>query len=404
MRSAFFGAMAGYKALPGIAGWPQMVIAVFARIPAAMVPLGAMVAFTDSTGSIATGGLATGFVAIATAIFSPLIGQWVDRYGQRRVLSIFAPLNAIALLALFLAAIWGLDEAPLFLICALTGATTIPIGSFTRARWSEVTQNPKELGTAFSYESTVDELVFVLGPAFVGFAASAAVSAAPLGIAAALVIVAVLPFALTSPKRMPASPAEEPGEDAPVTRPGILMTLRKISPALIIMGCIGTFFGSSQAAITERAAEFGSPDAAGLSYALMGIGSAAMALLMVVVPDRVSLATRVLIGGLGMAVFTLITIVQGNLVMTSVMLLFTGLFLGPTLVTAFTAAERLAPKGGMSSAMTSLQASLTVGVSVGSAIGGGLAAAAGSAGAYLFAAALPVVIVFVGVILARIRP
>lgn len=406
MRSGFFGAMAGYKALPGIASWSQLILAVFARIPAAMIPLGVMVAFTQSTGSIATGGLATGFLSIATAIFSPLIGQWVDRHGQRLVLSIIAPIHALTLVALFFAALSGMAGTALFALCAVAGASMIPIGSFTRSRWSMIATNSRDLETAFSYESTVDELVFVLGPAFVGIAAAAAMSAAPLGVAAILVILAVVPFALTSPTRTAATAHIEVDQQQPQprTRPSILTSLSRVAPALIIMACIGMFFGASQAAITDRAAQLGSPDAAGLVYALMGVGSAAMALLAVAIPASVSLSTRVTIGGAGMALFTLLTLLQGDLFTTGVMLLMTGLFLGPTLVTAFTAAERLAPRGGMSVAMTSLQASLTVGVSIGSSIGGALAQSNGASAAYWFAAAVPVIIVVVGVVLARSTP
>ncbi|KAB1644211.1 MFS transporter [Gulosibacter chungangensis] len=401
MRSAIFDAMAGYRELPKIAGLPQLILAIFARIPAAMVPLGAMVAFTESTGSIATGGLATGFVSIATAIFSPLIGRWVDHYGQRRVLSLVAPVNAIALVALYLAACIRLDGPLLFAICAVTGASMIPIGSFTRARWSTIANNPRDLGTAFSYESTVDELVFVLGPAFVGVASAAAMSAAPLAVAAGLVILATVPFALTSPKQVHPTASIEITPPVPKEQPSIRTTLLKVSPALIIMASIGMFFGSSQAGITERATELGNPDAAGLVYALMGVGSAAMALLAVAIPESVGLQLRVILGGAGMVIFTFLTVLQGNLVLTGVMLLITGLFLGPTLVTAFTAAERLAPRGGMSVAMTSLQAAMTVGVSIGSAIGGALAQAHGANAAYWYATAVPVVILLMGFVLAR---
>lgn len=407
MRSAIFGAMAGYKELPKLAGLPQLILALFARVPAAMVPLGSMVAFTESTGSIATGGLATGFVSIATAIFSPLIGRLVDHFGQRRVLSLVAPVNAVALIGLFLAAWMRLDGPLLFAICALAGASMIPIGSFTRARWSMITNNPRDLGTAFSYESTVDELVFILGPAFVGIASAAAMSAAPLAVAAILVILAVVPFALTSIKQVHPTGSIDTVEMSLENRPSILRTLLKVSPALIIMASIGMFFGSSQAGITERASEMGNPDAAGLVYALMGVGSAAMALFAVAIPDSISLQLRMIVGGAGMVLFTFLTVLQGNLPLTGVLLLITGLFLGPTLVTAFTAAERLAPRGGMSVAMTSLQAAMTVGVSIGSAIGGALAQVHGANAAYWYATAVPVLILLVGFALtrrARIQP
>ena len=78
--------------------------------------------------------------------------------------------------------------------------------------------NQRELNTALSYESTVDEMVFVLGPALVGIAASAAVPVAPLVLAATLVLAAGVPFAMTATGKLDAA-EEESG------RPGIMRVL-----------------------------------------------------------------------------------------------------------------------------------------------------------------------------------
>ncbi|SJM49162.1 MFS transporter [Gulosibacter sp. 10] len=402
MRLSLFAALAGYRALPGLAGRTQLLLGILARIPTAMLPLGTMVAFTDSTGSIAVGGLATGFLALATALGSPLIGRLADSFGPRLVLSLLAPVNGAALIALCLTALLGWQGPALFALCAAAGLTSIPIGSFTRIRWSMLAPSSRELSAAFSYESTVDELIFVLGPALVGLAAAAAAPAAPLGIAAAFVLLAVLPFALVSPRAAGSSPQDDGNPAA--RRPGLLRTMLRVSPALLAMISIGFFFGASQAAITERSAELGAPDAAGLVYALMGIGSATTAILAVAIPDRVPLAARLAVGGTGMSLLTLATLAQGSLGATAIALLLTGLFLGPTLVTAFTAAEGLAPSGGIGVAMTSLQAAMTVGVSIGSAAGGVAARDAGADGAYWLAAAAPLCVLVAAFAVARLRP
>ena len=178
--------LAQYKVLPQISSGSAMALAVAARAPYAMIPLGTMTAVTASTGSVATGGLATAFVSIALAIASPLIGRWADHQGQRFVLSLLTPINALALGLLVYTSASGIDGPLLWLCCILAGATSLPIGSFTRTRWVTMVSNQRELNTALSYESTVDEMVFVLGPALVGIAASAAVPVAPLVLAATL--------------------------------------------------------------------------------------------------------------------------------------------------------------------------------------------------------------------------
>src|SRR5699024_1248771 len=125
----------------------------------------------------------------------------------------------------------------------------------------------------------------------------------------------------------------------------------------------------------------GSPGQAGLVYALMGVGSALTALLVVMVPQNVRLATRFLVAGSGMVVFDSITAMQGTLALTAVRLLLVGLFIGPTMVTAFTLAEATSPSGGIGVAMTAIGSSVIVGVSIGATLGGALTTRADSIGA-----------------------
>lgn len=449
MVSSSSSAIARYRSLPTIASGSWMALAMAARAPYAMIPLGTMTAITVSTGSIATGGLASGLVAAASAVAGPLIGRAADRSGQRRVLTILTPLNALALGLLLLAALQAWDGPLLSAICLLTGGTAVPVGSFTRARWVELARDPKDLGTALSYESTVDELSFVLGPALVGIAASTAFSAAPLAIAAALVALAGIPFALTTPRsehagvgasagvgagagaaertadgtaaataphrvstrtvtgEMPAigsvpsdAPFAEHHTPAPVSAstpaPSIKRVLLAVLPAIVVMVCIGTFFGSVQAGTTERADLLGAAGSAGIVYAFMGLTSALTALLVVLLPDSVTLAARVLVGGAGMAVFIALTAFMGSLTMTGVTLMIAGLFIGPTMVTAFSLTERRTPPGGTGVAMTSMQSSVTVGQAAGASLGGALAASIGAQGAYGLATLVSIVIALVG--------
>lgn len=449
MVSSSSSAIARYRSLPTIASGSWMALAMAARAPYAMIPLGTMTAITVSTGSIATGGLASGLVAAASAVAGPLIGRAADRSGQRRVLLTLTPLNAIALGLLLLAALQAWDGPLLWAICLLTGGSAVPVGSFTRARWVELARDPKDLGTALSYESTVDELSFVLGPALVGIAASTAFSAAPLAIAAALVALAGIPFALTTPRsehagvgasagvgagagatertgdgtaaataphrvstrtvtgEMPAigsvpsdAPFAEHHTPAPVSAstpaPSIKRVLLAVLPAIVVMVCIGTFFGSVQAGTTERADLLGAAGSAGIVYAFMGLTSALTALLVVLLPDSVTLAARVLVGGAGMAVFIALTAFMGSLTMTGVTLMIAGLFIGPTMVTAFSLTERRTPPGGTGVAMTSMQSSVTVGQAAGASLGGALAASIGAQGAYGLATLVSIVIALVG--------
>lgn len=393
MQSSPFRALGHYRVLPQIAGWKSLIVAFAARAPYAMIPLGVMTAVSATTGSVAEGGYATASVALSTSIAGPLIGKWADRRGQHLPLRILTPLNALALLGLSLAVANGFSGLPLYALGVLVGATSLPIGSFTRSRWISHTTVPHELNAALSYESMADELVFVLGPALVGIAASAAAPTAPLFLAFALIASAGLIFAYSSPRTHTKQSLAAPAG------PGVLRVLWAVSPSIVVMTSIGMFFGATQAATTMRAEIAGAQGLAGLVYAAMGVGSAAMAIMTVAIPERISLPQRLLIGGLGMAIFIAVVGVMPNLGLTALALAIAGMFVGPSMVTAFTVSERLAPEGGVAIAMTSMQSSITIGVSIGSAVGGSIAQNFTDTPTFLAAAVTGIVLALVGLTL-----
>ncbi len=388
-----FRALRDYKDLPPAFGWHQLIAAALARAPYAMLPLGLMTAFTASTQDIAVGGMVTALFSIAVAACSPLIGRSADVWGQRRVLLTLIPLNATAILGLFWAASSGLNGPLLYLLAVVAGATNSPIGSFTRARWVGMQPTPRVLTAAFSYESMMDEVVFVLGPALVGIAATAAAPSAPLLLSFALLVLAGIPFALRAPKSTPTAVKAAEGR----IHPPIYKVISAVLPAIIALIAIGTFFGSSQAGVTERAEELGIPNAAGLTYAAMGISSAAMALLVVVLPTAFTLAWRFITFSLALGGATVAASFAHSLPATAFWLFMAGFFVGPTLVTAFTLAEQRAPEGGIAVAMTLMSSSVTIGVSLGAGVGGNLANAGGSHPTFMFAAASTVLVTLIGI-------
>ncbi len=390
-----FSALRDYKDLPASFGLHKMIIAALARAPYSMLPLGLMTAFTASTGDIATGGLATAFYSVAVAVFAPLIGRAADIWGQRAVLITITPVNALSLLGLYLAAHGGLDGFLLFALCLVAGISSAPIGSFTRARWVGLNPTPRTLMAAFSYESMADEFVFVLGPALVGIAASAAAPSAPLLLSFILLLVAGIPFALTAPGKNPTiitDPADRP-------HPPIYKIIWAVLPAVLALTAVGTFFGSSQAAVTARAEELGSPNVGGLVYAAMGISSAAMALFVVVLPAAFRLSWRFISFSLALCGATVMASYAGTLAGTATWLFVAGFFVGPTLVTAFTLAERTAPKGGIQVAMTLMSSAVTIGVSLGAAVGGSVADVGGSHPTFMVSAGVALVVLLIGAFL-----
>lgn len=397
--SSPFKALGNFRILPRLIGWPALIVGFLARAPYAMLPLGILTAFTAATGSVSIGGLATAAFSLSTAASSPLIGRAADVFGQRALLLTLIPLNSLGIGLLFLISLQDQPGWYLWLACIATGATNVPVGSFTRSRWIAKATAPYQIAASFSYESMADELVFVLGPALVGIAASAAAPSAPLGVAFVLMLAMGVPFALAAPSRSELRPAAEESGGANPDHPPIPRVLWSVLPSILILVAVGSYFGATQTATTVRATDLGHASQAGLAYAVMGIGSAIMSLLVVMVPERIRLTTRVLVFSLGMAISMALVIPQTGLGATAAFLGLAGLWVGPTLVTAFTITERIAPPGGISVALTAMASSVTIGVSLGSGFGGLLATATGAAGAYWYAVGAAVLILVMGAIL-----
>lgn len=116
------------------------------------------------------------------ALYSPRLGRLVDRYGQRRTLLVSLAVHSAGTLALVISTQLSAPNWILLATAALSGAAALQVGSLVRARWSALVGGSPALEAAFALESTLDELIFVLGPALVtGLALGVAPGAGLLG-------------------------------------------------------------------------------------------------------------------------------------------------------------------------------------------------------------------------------
>ncbi|MFH5823338.1 MFS transporter [Georgenia sp. AZ-5] len=373
-----------YGTLPRLLGWSFLVVGFVSRLPTSMVIIGVLTLVAAATGSVGAAGAASASLALATAASGPLIGRWTDKAGQRLPLLVLAPINAAALVALVAAARAQAPLPALCLLCVLVGATTVPVGSLARVRWLARSTGPRQTGAALSYESMADELVFVLGPALVGVAASAASPALPVLLAALLVAAFVPAFALHPTA---ARDSRVSGGHGRVRGPRLATVLRAVAAPVAGMACVGMFFGASQTAVTAYAADVGEPSRAGLVYALMGTGSAVAAIAVIALPEAVGTRLRLLLSGAGMAALAAALTAAATLGSVALLVLAVGFFVGPAMVTLFTVAGRLAPTGATAAAMTALGSANVVGVAAAAALAGALSDAYGPAAGFTVAAA-----------------
>jgi MFS family permease len=355
-----------------------------------MLTVGTLTLVTSNSGSYALGGTAAGAVGIGSALGAPVLGSLADRRGQRPVLLLAAALNTVAVLALILAAsaMGSAAGFPGAVLAAafLAGASCPQVGPLARVRWMALTSqgnasdNRRDLDTALSYESTADEVTFVLGPALVGILASLLAPWLPLALAAAMTITLVPAFATHRTHR--AVPAARRAPRAAGRSKECRMPAAVVLP-VVAMVCMGTFFGSTQAALSSFSASYATSELAGLLYAVMGLSSAAAALSVAYWPQRFSLSWRWLASAALMAGLAVLLLVPSSVGAMVAVLLILGVPVGPVMVTVFAVGGVLAPEGRLGTVMTALASGIVAGTAIGSALGGRLAQDHGYAAAFL---------------------
>lgn len=411
-----------YSVLPRLAGAGYIPLGLFARVPLAMQTIGVLTMVTAVSTSYAVGGFAAGAVGVGAAIGAPVIGFLADRLGQKRVLLVLAVVNALLLAAVVLLSYTVLstngagmgDGGTLAVMVSalLVGTTSPQVGPLSRVRWMALSKRlpAKEQGpavdTALSLEGTADEVTFVLGPALVGLLASLVAPWLPLAIAAVMTAVLVSLFAVhrtvevVGPRVAASSMVGNAGYVAK-EKPNWFLVAVPVAGML----AMGTFFGSSQTALTAFTGVHGSVDQAGLMYAIMGLSSAFTALSVAYWPKNFSYPWRwVAIAGL-MAAASVMFLVPASLGQMAWVLLLMGLPVGPVMVSIFSVGSVVAPQQWMGTVMTALSSGIVAGTALGSAVSGSLAQNIGYSAAFVVPIAAAAALFVLGLVSAVVlRP
>lgn len=373
-----------YRDTLSLLGPALPVVSFLGRLPTAMCQLGSLLLVAETSGSLATAGLTGGALAAGQTVAGPVIGRLADRHGQRGVVLAASLANAVAVTALVLAALGHAPTGPLTLLGALAGATVPQVGPLARTRSVALARrsgaDDRTVGTVLSFEGTLDEVSFVLGPALVGLAAALAHPAAALLLAALLLAVCGTAFALHPTATATARPASTRSGAAERTRlPGSAHALRG---AMVLQGAM---FGASQAGITALTERLDAPAQAGLVYAAMGVMSAAVGLSMAAVPDRIGLTARWRAATAGLVVLSVPLLFVGSLGALYAVVVVLGAAYAPHLITVFGLTERTVPAARLAESMAFLTSGIVGGQALALAVSGRLAEGHGAPAAFAVA-------------------
>ena len=238
------------------------------RLPIGVTGLAILLLVQGASGSFASGGATTGSYVAGLALVAPAWGRLIDRRGPRGALLCCGFLFPAALTALVASV---LSEAPAWLTLCLAvaaGAVFPPITVCMRTYFRQRFADDTQLSTAYSLESVLIEMIFIVGPLMVALFVAFASSAAAVWFAAACSVVGVWLF-LRSPalQNWKIEAGRGGGLFGPLVEPGF--------PSLIgVILCYSMAFGLTEIGLTAYATEGGRPALAGVLLGLMSAGSA----------------------------------------------------------------------------------------------------------------------------------
>ena len=245
---------------------------VLGRLPIGITGLAILMLAQDTTSSFGRGGAVAACYVAGLAAFAPLLGRLIDRHGPRPMLlgCAFAFPAALAALVGALSA-QSAPAAPwlAFALAAAAGACFPPITVCMRTFFKQRLKEEALLATAYSLESVLIELIFILGPVLVALFVALASPAVAVLFAAACGCSGTLLFQRS---RALQQWRVEPRGDAsllgPLAEPGFV-------PLLIVIVFYASAFGLVEIGTTAYATEIGVPALAGVLLGIMSIGSAA---------------------------------------------------------------------------------------------------------------------------------
>lgn len=335
---------------------------LIARLPISMTGIGIITMLSQVRGSYWLAGAVAATFAFSMALLAPQIARAADRHGQNRVLPYATGVSALALLLLLICTHYRAPDWTLFVFAALAGGMP-SISAMVRARWSEIYRGTPQLHTAFSFESVLDEVAFIIGPPIaVGLSVSLFPEAGPLA-AALLLVTGVTAFAWQKSTQPPVYPRTRQRQRAILAMPSMQILVL----ALI---ALGTIVGTVDVISVAFAEQQGQPAAASIVLSVYAGGSCLAGLIFGAIKLPYPLPRQFLYAAFATALTTLPLLWVHNVLTLAAAMFVAGLFFAPTMIVAMGLVERLVPPSRLTEGLTWMVTGLGIGVALGAALAG----------------------------------
>ncbi|MBG9797786.1 MFS transporter [Brevibacillus laterosporus] len=333
-----------------------------ARMPISMTGIGLVTMLSQLRGEYWLAGTVAATFALATALMAPQISRLVDRLGQSRVLLPATVVSVLSIIALLLCTRYQAPDWTLFLFALLAGCMP-SMPAMVRARWTGLYRGSPKLHTAFSFESVVDEICFIIGPVIsVGLSVMVFPEAGPL-LSCVFLAIGVLLFT--------AQKSTEPAVRPLSTRSkGAVIKIGSLRVLVYTLAAIGTIFGTVDVVSVAFSENQGNTVAASMVLSVYAIGSCLAGLIFGTLTLNAPLY-RQFLGAVAISTMTMLPLLFVDRIATlAVAVFFAGMSVAPTMIITMGLVEKIVPESQITEGMTWAITGLGIGVALGSAVAG----------------------------------
>jgi MFS family permease len=371
------------RGVAGTAGLPRLLgCALVGELPNGMLGLAILLRITEAGGSYARGGLVSALSALGTGALAPGWSRLADRFGQTVVLvpTAAAVVAATSILAVLppRGAIW-----PLLVLAVIAGACQPPAGVCARTLWPTVVTDPALLEATYGIESSMTELIFIIGPLLVVGISGLLGGSAAVVASGVLACAGAVGFA-TSPASRRFRPQLARLGEPPLPRQRALSSAGVRVLVLCVFAMV-TGFAAIDVATVAAARQLSGNGTAGIMIAVWSVGSLGGGLVYGSRSWPGALSTRIIVLLAAIAVMTAALVPQSSLVALGIVLFVGGANYAPCFACINLVVQRSARAGAVTESYAWIGSGALLGASLGSAIGGVAISEHGFGAGYLVA-------------------
>jgi MFS family permease len=353
------------QAFAGNAAWRFSTAGFIARLPVSMVGIGILMYVEAERGSYAIAGAVSGSISIASAIGGPLSSRLVDKLGQHRVLPIQIFLIVLCSMALVVLIPSDVPAPYLFIFSIGSGLAYPSIGALVRSRWTALLVSGPILLTAFSIESMIDELIFIVGPTIAATTSVKIHPAAPQIIAMFLLAGGGLWLASMRSTEPPIN-KHQGKHGKPVIFQNGLIYMWGVHIA------IGMFFGAVETSIIAFTKLAGQPIYGGIVMAVWAFGSLIGGFVYGGLHFKSPLHKQLIVVSLLLVPATAAMVFINSISMLALLSIAAGIGISPLLIASAAITQRRSPVGRTTEAIASMYAGIGLGFAFAAAMAGWL--------------------------------